>query len=120
MKGYEYLKNFLREEGFRFNEEESYISFKFEGNTFVAFKKETSFLSILQICNANGSSRSQLLEKCNDLNDQYFIVKFTVHDDKVWCTYEFMPSSQTTSDDFITILTLLDKASDDLLNEISK
>lgn len=32
MNGYEYLMKFLKEEGFRMNEEETYFSFKYQGN----------------------------------------------------------------------------------------
>ena len=120
MKGYEYLKRFLNEEGFRYDEEGDILSFKFEGNRFFVVKKDNPYLSILQVCNAEGHSRIELLEKCNDLNDNYFIIKFTVQDSKVWCTYEFKPSENTSTEDFVMALTLLDKASDDLLQKISK
>jgi hypothetical protein len=119
MKGYEYLLNFLREEGFKFNEEDSIISFKFEGNTYVAFKKDSSLLTILQICNADGHSRTELLEKCNEFNENYYIIKFTVHGSNIWCTYEFEPSEHTTSDDFSFCFKLIDKATDEILQEIS-
>lgn len=39
MTGCDYLKNFLQEEGFRYTEEERYISFKYEGTTYFALKQ---------------------------------------------------------------------------------
>lgn len=119
MKGYEYLKNYLKEEGYRFDEEETIISFQYEGTTFIAFKKDSSLLTILVVCNANGKSRSYLLEKCNEFNDNYYVIKFAVHDNKVWCTYEFEPSEHTTSYNFAFYLMSLDKATDEFLQEIS-
>lgn len=47
MNGYEYLMKFLKEEGFRMNEEETYFSFKYQGNNFVAFKNDGPFLQIV-------------------------------------------------------------------------
>lgn len=120
MKGYEYLKNFLIEEGFRHNEEDSFISFNFNGNAFFAYKSDSSFLSIFQICNTGEHSRNELLEKCNEMNDNYTIMKFTVQDERVICKYQFEPSKYTTSDDFVVILSTLDRVSDDFLQEISK
>lgn len=120
MKGYEYLKNFLKEEGFRFNEEDSFFSFKFEGNSYFATKIDSSFLSIIQICNTDGHGRNELLEKCNELNDDYMVVKFTVQEKSVFCKYQFEPSEHTTSEDFIMCLQIIDKATDDFLHEINK
>lgn len=120
MKGYEFLKNFLNEEEFRINEEDSFISFRFDGNTFFSFKNDSSFLSVFQVCNSNGHNKNELLERCNEMNDSYVIIKFTVQEEKVFCKYQFEPSEYTTSDEFVNILSALDRASDDFLQEISK
>ena len=119
MSGFDYFKKFLQDEGFRFNNEESFISFKFQGTSFVAFKNDSSFLQIVLICNAKGKSRSSLLEICNKMNDDRFVVKFVAQEDSVWCSYEFEPSEHTTSDDFSMALTLLDKSSDELLKSLN-
>lgn len=120
MYGYNYLKNFLQEEGFRLNEESSYISFKFQGSTFIAFKSESPFLQIVMICNTKSYSRSQLLEVCNTMNSDKFVIKFVVSDENVWCSYEFQPTENTKSDEFETALYLIDKASDELFEKLSK
>ena len=52
--------------------------------------------------------------------DDKFVVKFTVHDDTIWCSYEFKPSDETTNDEFALIFTLLDKGSDELYVELNK
>ena len=113
MKGYEYLLRFLNNEGFRKSDEGNYFSFKFEGNTDFVFKNESSFLQILLLLKADGYSRVNMLEACNKLNDDKFVVKFTVHDTTIWCSYEFEPSDSTSNDDFAMAITLLDKASDE-------
>lgn len=51
MYGYEFLKKFLREEGFRMNDEDSIISFKYQGNNYLVFKSESPYLQIVMICN---------------------------------------------------------------------
>ena len=65
MKGYEYLLRFLNNEGFRKSDEGNYFSFKFEGNTYLVFKNESSFLQILLLLKADGYSRVNMLEACN-------------------------------------------------------
>ena len=120
MNGYEYLMKFLKEEGFRMNEEETYFSFKYQGNNFVAFKTDGPFLQIVMVCNTRDYARNQLLEVCNTMNDNKFIIKFVVNDPNVWCSYEFKPNKDITSDDFDTIFLQLDKATDELYEKLSK
>lgn len=120
MKGYEYLLRFLNEEGFRKSDEENYFSFKFEGNTYLVFKNDSPYLQVLLLLRADGYDRIQMLEACNKLNDDKFVVKFTVHDATIWCSYEFKPSDETTNDEFAVILMLLDKGSDELYAELNK
>lgn len=118
MYGYEFLKNFLREEGFRMNEEDGVISFKYQGGNYIAFENEGPYLQIVMICNTRSVSTSKLLEICNEMNSGRFIIKFIVNDGNVWCSYEFMPTEETSSDYFDTILTLLDKATDELFEKV--
>ena len=120
MKGYEYLLRGLNEEGFRKSDEGNYFSFKYEGNTYIVFKNDSPYLQVLLLLKADGYSRTQMLEACNKLNDDKFVVKFTVHDSVIWCSYEFKPSDETTNDEFDLILTLLDKGSDELFAELNK
>lgn len=120
MTGFDYLKKFLQEEGFRFTDDDSFISFKFEGNTFLAFKNDSPYLQVLQLLNVANQSRSKLLEVCNKMNDEKFVIKFTVHDDRVWCSFESKPTDRTTADEFSLMMTLLDRASDDFFEELNK
>ena len=80
MNGYEYLMKLLKEEGFRMSEEETYFSFKYQGNNYVAFKNDGPFLQIVMVCNTRDYARNQLLEVCNTMNDNKFIIKFVVKD----------------------------------------
>lgn len=118
MFGYNYLKNFLQEEGFRMNEEDGHFSFKFQGSTYVAFKNESTYLQIVLICNTGDIDRSHLLEVCNSMNRDRFVVKFVAMQSTVWCSYEFKPSNETSSDDFENIFLLLDKASDEMFEKL--
>lgn len=54
------------------------------------------------------------------MNDNKFIIKFVVNDPNVWCSYEFKPNKDITSDDFDTIFLQLDKATDELYEKLSK
>ena len=119
MYGYEFLKKFLHEEGFRMNDEDSIISFKYQGNNYLVFKSESSYLQIVMICNTKNIDTHKLLDVCNSMNSDKFVVKFTVDNSgNVWCSYEFKPTEETSSDDFDTILVLLDKASDELFEKL--
>lgn len=108
MKGFEYLVKFLKEEGFRYDEEDSLLSFKVQGLTFNAFKGDTPLLQIFLSFGIEGQNRSKLLELCNSLNQDLFVIKFTVNKDsnRVWCSYEFEPNASTTSDDFMLVFDL--------------
>lgn len=81
MKGFEYLINFFKEEGFRYENKDTLLSFKIQGNNYFAFKNDGPFLQIVMICNTEGQGRSKLLEVCNSLNQDKFILKFTVTED---------------------------------------
>lgn len=119
MFGYEYLKNFLREEGFRINEENTFFSFKYQGKNYVAFKNEGPYLQLVMICDTSQHSKYKLLEVCNKLNSDKFVIKFIVNDDDVWCSYEFIPTQKTSGEDFETILILLDNSLAELFNTLS-
>ena len=54
MAGFNYLLNYLNEEGFKVEEEEQHFSFKYQGSLFVAFKNDSIFLQIVLICNVKG------------------------------------------------------------------
>lgn len=119
MAGFDYLKNFLKNEGFRSEESEGLLNFKIEGTTYFAFKNDSRFLQIFIPCKYE-CSKSKALEICNELNSDTYIAKNVVNGDRVWCCWEFEPTEQTTADDFMTIFHLLDKISDDFLEKANK
>lgn len=118
MAGFNYLLNFLKDEGFRIKEEENHFSFKYQGSLYIAFKNDSPYLQIVLICNTKSFTRSKLLEVCNEMNEEKFVIKFTVQDETVWCSYEFRPTEHTSSDEFETALILLDKASDEMFEKL--
>lgn len=123
MAGYNYLIKFFENEGFRYEDKGHILVFKVQGVNYVAFKNEnTHFLQITIGCNTEGQSRSKLLEICNSMNREKFVVKFTVASDsnRIMCSYEFEPNASTTSDDFMAAFQMLDKGSDELLERIVK
>lgn len=116
MSGYEYLVRFLLEGGYRYEDHERVITFKIEGVNYIAFKNDDNpFLQITLGCNVEDESRIKLLELCNYLNRQKFILKFTVNSDasSVYCSYEFEPSAITSEDDFMSVFYTMDRATDE-------
>lgn len=116
MSGYSYLINFLQSEGYRHEEHETNVSFKFEGVSYFGMRNsDNDYLQIVLICNTKDVDRFKLLEACNAINSQKFAAKLTVTDDSesVWANYEFKPNASTTADDFDSILRLLDHATDE-------
>lgn len=121
MKAIDFLKEFLHNEGFRFEESDGLINFKVQGVTYFAFTTNSRFLQIMILCNIpDGFDRGRALEICNELNRETFVSKMTLSDDKVWCSWEFEPSSHTTADDFMSIFAILDNVSDKLLDKLNE
>lgn len=121
MAGYHYLLNYLQNEGFTFNEDNDQISFKYQRFVFSAFKNELQFLQIVAPCITSNVSRDKLLDICNELNDEFFIIKFSmIREDCCWCSYEFIPTEQTSNEDFEMALDSLYKAGCKLLSSINQ
>ena len=118
MAGYEYLKNFLKEENFHYDENDWLINFKVSGIGYHAIKSDTPYLQIILICNVEGVDRIKLLELCNEMNLEKFVLKFMLRDDKVWCSYEFIPNDHTNNEEWMGIFFLLDKLSDELYSKM--
>ena len=117
MSGYSHLIEFLQSEGYRHEERESSVAFKIEGINYIGFRNnDSAFLQIVLMCNTEGVDRIKLLEACNELNSKKFVVKFVVTEssDSVWANYEFEPNASTTTDDYMGIFGLLDRATDEL------
>lgn len=120
MSGFDYLKNFLEEEGFRYKLEDDIASFKFQGVPYYTFNNEDNpYLQIIVVCKFKEHSIQDVLRICNDMNKEKFIVKFIARNSEtVWASYEFMPNQYTDGADFERIFDMLDKTSDDLINKL--
>lgn len=121
MHGYEYLKKFLSEEGYRITDEnERHFIFKYQGTSVFAFKNESPYLQIVVMCNTSKYSRSKILEVCNEINFDKFIVKCMAGEQAAWVSYEFRPDQHTTNEEFDHIIRVLDNTSDLLFEKLSK
>ena len=108
MAAFDYLKNFLRNEGFRFEETENLITFKVQSINYLAFKNDSSYLQIATIWDYE-CDRHKALEICNELNNDIYIVKCVIVNDSLWFSWEFLPTEQTTSDNFMSIFNILER-----------
>lgn len=121
MAGFHKLLEFLRNEGFRTDEQDGLITFKIQGKNYLAFKNgESPFLQIISIYDVEGNSRSKLLETCNTMNQDRFILKYTINNgsDALWCSYEFKPNSSTTTEDFMSVFSMLEKSVNDFFEKL--
>lgn len=124
MSGFDYLSEFLKEEGYRFKEEDHWISFKINGVNFVAFKNDNNpFVQIVCMCSIKpeNQNRMKLLELCNKMNQDKFVVKFTLSDDmsSIWASYEFEPNTATVPNDYMAAFNILDKSTDEFFEKLS-
>lgn len=125
MSGIDYLKKFFAEEGFHFDEKETFIMFKYQGFTFGTIKSSSPsrYLSLMlpRIYEANSENRRLALEVCNKVNLSKYISKLTIEsDNSVWINYEFLPNSATTNETIIDALDGLLRARGEFLEEIEK
>ena len=120
MYGFEYLKKFLQEEGYKIREEEDgHFSFKYQGTVYIAFKNESPYLQVIVICNTENVGTDELLRACNEVNKERYVVKCMAMDKSAWVSYECRPNESTTSEDFEGILGQLDNDSDLLFKKLS-
>lgn len=113
---------FLDEEGFKHEENDNLISFKFKGKTYVAFRNEGKpFLSLSMIYDIQDVPREQLLELCNKMNEGHFVTKYTLDNDSegIWVSYEFEPNEETTNQEFMRILNLLPRNVAEFFNTLN-
>lgn len=117
--GFDYLKKFFENEGFKYDLKDNvFCTFKIQGVPYIAFNNDAPFLQIIiSLSNSEGLSREKLLELCNKMNRDKFVTKFTVNDegDRIWASYEFVPTEQTTAEDFMVIFKMLDVNTDEFL-----
>lgn len=119
MYGFEYLKSFLEDEGFKIEEEDDRFTFKYKSTYYTAFKNEKPFLQIAVMCNTDGFDRKTLLEVCNELNQDKFVTKCSVLDHGCSVSYECIPNDATTSQEFMSMVRILDAVSDQLFERLS-
>lgn len=118
MSGYERFKNFLKEDGFKYNEDGTSLAFKYQGFNMLAFMNNGSpYLQLTLILSADGKSADDLVKFCNDRNSERFIVKFTTSDGAVWCNYEFLPNDHTTAKMYELALDTLCTAAHDAIEK---
>lgn len=92
MTAKDYLKEFLSNEGYRYEEnpDSGHISFKFEGIKYVFLNN--SGKQLLQIAilfyDVNEDNRFAVLEACNKVNSDKAMVKLTADEDTVWANWE--------------------------------
>lgn len=121
-KGYTYLTKFLENENFRYEDNETFLKFKVQMVNYIAFKNDSPFLQIVIMCGTQNADRNKLLELCNGMNSDKFVCKFTLTDDseRILCSYEFLPSEHTSETEWMTLFSILDKNSDELLDRLGK
>lgn len=121
MYGYEYLKKFLEEQNFKYDDEERMYIYNYHGVKYIGWKNEGPFLQLcIVFFNVNDDNRDKCLRICNDLNCKCFVVKTTVVEDSIWCSYEFMPNEAFPLDEFVQIMQLLDRVSDEFLEKFQE
>lgn len=106
MSGLDYLKRFLNDEGYRYTDNGGHISFKFEGTRYIAFSNNDNpcLQLVLLFYDVTADNRAQVLEACNKINRDKFVVKLTADDDSVWVNYEFYPDENNTAEQYERIL----------------
>lgn len=106
MSGLDYFKKFLDEEGYKYTINNENVVFKFQGVQFIAFNNSDSIYLQLVIVfyDVTDENRAQLLEVCNTMNKEKFMVKFTVEGDSIMCNLEFIPNECITNEDFTNYL----------------
>ena len=121
MTGFDYFVNYLQEEGYRFKDEGSFISFKYQGTTYLSPKNDSSFLQVLMMWNVENYDKMKILEACNTVNSNKFVVKCIMMDnDSVWVSYESEPSVHTTTEDFDTMMQILEHSSQEFMQELNQ
>ena len=120
MHGFEIFRNFLTSEGYPIiDDKETFFVFKSEGAAFLVFKNPSPYVQMAMPLNVGDHDRSQLLELCNDMNDDCLMMKFVTRTDHVLANFEF-PIFEDTSTEFLeSIMPTIDGATDEFLDKLS-
>lgn len=103
----EVFKEWLRDNGYRFNEEPFGIGFKHQGGNFVIAdnSEDNLYLQIVMpgvYTLNNPSEKLHVLEVCNEVTREIKCLKaFLVNGDTVWLTTEMFIDSTPRLDDFM-------------------
>lgn len=95
MKNYQYVVDFLMEEGIEFHEISSWFFYTYEGHQFVVNKNDPALFSIMIRCDTSDYCLEDVLEKCNELNIGSPYIKFVVIQEMCFGLYQcdsFPPS----------------------------
>jgi len=122
MHGYEKFRDYLLDEGYRIiDENDTFFVFRSEGETFFVFKHPSSNVQVTQALGARKDvDRNKLLQLCNEMNDDKFIIKFVLQDDYVLCSAEFLVGDKVDHDFVEMMLPLLDHVSDEFMVKMSE
>lgn len=101
----EQIKDFLAEEGFRPQEEEFGIFFRYQMLSFLIHWDEDDALflkiSLPDIFSTDDNNRGDALEAVNTVNIERKVVKALIYNDSVWLTAEQLLDSTPKYDDII-------------------
>ena len=122
MHGYEKFRDYLLDEGYRIiDENDTFFVFRSEGETFFVFKHPSSNVQVTQALGARKDvDRNRLLQLCNQMNDDKFIIKFVLQNEHVLCSVEFLVGDEVDHDFVEMMLPLLDHVSDEFMVKMSE
>lgn len=119
MSGYDIFRNFLREEGFIFKEEDEICTFTYKQTPYIAHMYDSPYLQVCVVVQTNGLDRHDCLSVCNKINLEKYVVKCSMLKEVIEVSYEFVPTEDTPSSVFGGILDYLDDVSDTVLDMIN-
>lgn len=109
MTAVEHMKKFLREQGFIINENDDYVTFKYQTHTFVMFKGSNECLFALNIIfyDVDDTNYSKVLQLCNKLNKDKSVIKLYVMNDSVICAYEAFVDDHFSTENLPSIMNIM-------------
>lgn len=119
MHGFEKFREFLIDEGYRVTDDkETFFVFKHEGTNFFVFKNKSPYVQVAMPLGTGDHDRSELLEVCNQLNDDRMVAKFVVRSDHVLCNFEFAMFDDMPHDFLEAIMPYLDNVTDEFFEKL--
>lgn len=122
MHGYEKFRDYLLDEGYRIiDDNDTFFVFRSEGTPFIVFKHPSSNVQMVLALGARKDvDRNRLLQLCNEMNDDKFIIKFVLQNEHVLCSVEFLVGDEVDHDFVEMMLPLLDHVSDEFMAKMSE